>query len=445
MSPRRFRRVRRASSLVAAGAVATLLATATPAAAHDVDSGSMPAPPWLLGYLAAFAVLAAAFALRATWTAARLLPVATDEAPAAPPRVGPGNVLGMVLYGLVLAAAVVGPDSPASNIAPVAVLVVWWVGIPMLSLLVGDAMRPINPFVGVVGLLRPARDDGEEEPRVDAPPWLPAAFLAGFGWFFVAYHGPGSPRAVAVLLVVYAAAAVGLGLRWGPRWLARGEGFGALAAAVSILSPLRRGTPPPGTAAVVVVWLGSIVFDGFASTELWQDVVAGRRGWELTAFSTAGLVWITALVAGAYLAAVWAAERPAGSREEAPDPRAGDGDRSLRTALGVALVPVAVAWFVGHDLTLLLFEGQNFLALLSDPIARGWELVPPIEPDYALVKAGWVPWVQVGAVVAGPLIAVVVAHDVVRGRPPRQAVRLTWGVAGAAAVSAVASALLVLG
>ncbi|MGV3760318.1 MAG: hypothetical protein ACO1PW_12395, partial [Actinomycetota bacterium] len=123
-----------------------------------------------------------------------------------------------------------------------------------------------------------------------------------------------------------------------------------------------------------------------------------------------------------------------------------DGD--LRRALGVGLVPVALAWFVGHDLTLLLFEGQNFIALLSDPIGRGWDLAGTISQtvDYGLAKAAWVPWVQVTAVLGGHLAGVVVSHDAalhVRRRPV--AARVTASLSVAMAASVAAAALLVLG
>lgn len=448
-------RVRRA--LVRSLALAALLvaAVADPAAAHSVGNGSMPAPPWLLAYLGAFAVLATAVALRATWPRPRLAtgaagstrpPTAGADAAATSATAGGaegawvGQAVGVGLLALVLVAAVVGPDDGAANIAPVAVLVVWWIGLPLASLLLGDVMRPLNPFVGVVRLVERARARPGDEPAL-APTWVPAAFLFAFAWFFVAYHRPGSPRALAVFLALYSAAAVALGLRWGSRWLATGEGFGALSAAVSSVAPLRRSPAPPGTAALMVVWIGSTAFDAFASTPFWEDVVAGSRGWELTALSTVGFVWLTAVVAGLYLGALWAADR---WRGEPPSGAAG----RLRCGLGVALVPVALAWFVGHDLTFLLFEGQNFIALLSDPIGRGWDLLGTISQtvDYGLARAAWVPWVQVLAVAAGHVGAVVVAHDTALGLlRPRAAVTVTAALSAVVAASAAAAALLVLG
>ncbi|MGH9274047.1 MAG: hypothetical protein ACRDZU_05300 [Acidimicrobiales bacterium] len=406
--------------------------------AHNVGGGALPAPPWLLSYIGAFAVIATAAALRATGTTPRIARFALVEPEATLDSGGrlAGRLVGLALFALVLVAAIVGPDSGAANIAPVAVLVIWWVGLPILCLLLGDVMRAINPFDAIVGLLD--RRTNERDPE-EAPSWTGAAFLAAFAWFFIAYHRPGSPRALAVFLLAYALAAVLGGLRWGRSWLVTGEGFGALSAAVALLSPGgRTGARPPGVTPLIVVWLGSTTFDAFTSTPFWVDVLGTSQGWTRTLLNTVGLVWLTAIVAGVYLVALRIAER---ADSDAPT-------TSLVEPLGVALVPLALGWFLAHDLTLLLFEGQNFYALLSDPIGEGWDLFGTIHHtiDYRVVQATWVRWSQVGLLAAGHVAAVVIAHDVaLRLVRRRAAMRTTWALATAATGSIVAGALMVLG
>src|SRR5688572_20298654 len=113
--------------------------------AHAVGGGALPAPPWLLSYIGIALMLGTAATLRATWPSSRHL-VALEPVPPAEPRIGVGNVVGLVLLVAVLGAALAGPDSAAANIAPVSVLVVWWVGLPLACLLLGDVMRWLNPF-----------------------------------------------------------------------------------------------------------------------------------------------------------------------------------------------------------------------------------------------------------------------------------------------------------
>src|SRR5690606_5869961 len=95
----------------------------------------------------------------------------------------------------------------------------------------------------------------------------------------------------------------------------------------------------------------------------------------------------------------------------------------------------AAGWFVAHDLTLLLFEGQNFIALISDPIGRGWDLFGTIHHtiDFDVAKAGWVVWAQLLSLAAGHVAALVVGHDTaLHLMPARTAMRVTWGLAAAA-------------
>ena len=141
-----------------------------------------------------------------------------------------GHVIGLAVYAAVVAVAIIGPDSSAANLAPWLVAVVWWVGLPIACLLFGDVVRHLNPFVPVVALLDRGR---ATDPERGLPPWTSAVFLAAWSWYLLAYHRPGSPRALAVFLIAYALASVAGGLRWGRAWLATGEAFGALSACVA--------------------------------------------------------------------------------------------------------------------------------------------------------------------------------------------------------------------
>lgn len=407
----------------------------TPMFAHNVGGGALPAPPWLLSYIGAAFVFGTAAVLRATWPTARLgrTEAGDDEAP----DVGVGHIVGLLLLAAALTAAVAGPDSAAANIAPAAVLVVWWVGLPIACLLLGDVMRAINPFMAIVAVLHRLRSPDDDRPG--APAWTSAAFLAAFSWFFLAYHRPGSPRALATFLVAYTVVAVGAGLRWGRAWLAAGEAFGGLSAAVARIG-LRRpaGPAPAGTAGLMIVWIGGTAFDAFASTPFWVDILGTSRGWSRTLLNTVGLVWLTAIVAGAFLVVVRLAER---GREDTPTPT------RLTVPLGVALVPLATGWFLAHDLTLLLFEGQNFYALLSDPLGKGWDVFGTLNHtiDYQLVLGSWVRWTQLVVLVVGHVATVVLLHDTALGLLRRRpAMRTTWAMAAVASASITGAALLVL-
>jgi hypothetical protein len=76
-------------------------------------------------------------------------------------------------------------------------------------------------------------------------------------------------------------------------------------------------------------------------------------------------------------------------------------------------VPIAFGYVIAHYFSALVFEGQLAIALVSDPMGRGWDLFGTADYtiDFNIVSAGLVSWVQVAAIVAGHVIGVVVAHD----------------------------------
>jgi len=404
--------------------------------AHTGGTGVLPVPGWLLAYIGAAVMLGTAAALRATWPSPRRPSVEPVEP--APIRVHVGHVIGLLAYAATVAVAIAGPDTSAANLAPWLVAVVWWVGLPIGALLLGDLVRHLNPFVPVVAVL----DRGRAQPDRPVPRWTPAVFLAAWSWYLLAYFRPGSPRALAVFMIGYALAAVAGGLVWGRRWLGTGEAFGAISASAARIGVRGwRSTPPViGTAALMVVWIGSTAFDGLAggNVSFWSDVLGSSVGWTRTLLNTVGLVWITAIVAGGFLVVVRVAER--GQREE-------DGGRRLFGSLGVGLVPLAVGWFLGHDLTLLLGEGQNAYALASDPLGRGWDLFGTYDHtiDYSIVTEPWVAWLQVAFITVGHVATIVLLHELAMERlSPRAAMRTTWAAATLASLSIAAALMLVL-
>ncbi|MET0903358.1 MAG: hypothetical protein ABWZ52_08965 [Acidimicrobiales bacterium] len=402
--------------------------------AHAVGGGALSAPTWLLTYIGVALVLGTAAALRTTWPRARFEPI--EPVPPTSIAVRPGHWIGLAAYAGAVAVAIVGPDTSAANLAPWLVPVVW-VGLPVVCLLLGDVVRHLNPFVPVVALLDRGR---AVDPGRVVPPWTSAVFLAAWSWYLLAYHRPGSPRALAIFLVIYAVAAVGGGLRWGRPWLATGEAFGALSAAVARIGARgwRRTPPVLGTTVLMIVWLGGTAFDGLTFQPFWQDVLGGSSSWGRTLLNTVGLLWVTAIVAGAFLFVVRIAERGQGEEHR---------DRRLGEPLGRALVPLAAGWFLGHDLTLLLGEGQNAYALASDPLGRGWDLFGTYDHtiDYSIITEPWVAWVQLVLIAVGHLASLVLLHELAMERlSPRAAMRTTWAMAAVTSASIAAACLLVL-
>ena len=168
----------------------------------------------------------------------------------------------------------------------------------------------------------------------------------------------------------------------------------------------------PGTLAFVAVMLGSVAFDGFSRTTWWQE----RRYSAVEPFlgdsaaladavgglvNFAGLVAAILFVALAYLASVRAARALTGT------------ELDLAEAFLASLVPIALVYAVAHYFSLLVLQGQFVVPLASDPFGWGWDLfgTAAVQPDLGLLSPNTVWYTQVGALVVGHVLGLVLAHD----------------------------------
>ena len=433
--------------------------------AHGVGSrADLPLPVWLFAYSAAFALLISFVALRILWHRPRLeaasvgwaAPAWTDAAGRALTVVG--QVLVLALFLLTLASAWFGVDSVAVNLAPTAFYVAFWIGLQVLSALVGDVWRRLNPLYTIAaGFDRLAGRDPDTSTATGlwASHWPAAIGLLAFMWLELAYFEPGSTAAVGAFLGLYTAAILAGALRFGAGWVRNGDGFAVLFTLLAALAPVHRGDDGRlrlrwplvglarvqarrGTLAVILVLLGGTTFDGFSRTELWSDQVGSRREWDLTLANTVGLVLVIATVSVLFLVA---------SRLVAMI--AGDDDGTLEQAWRwvPSLVPIVLAYSIAHYFSLLVFEGQAFVALLSDPFGEGWDLFGTASNliDFTVVSPNQIAYVQVAAIVVGHVFGVVAAHDrAVEVYPERVAVRSQYPLLGVMIAYTVGGLLLLL-
>ena len=366
--------------------------------AHGIGvRADLPLPFWLFAYAAVAALAISVLALRLFWNRPRLAAAAPGRPvvpwPAA--LLGVAWVVGTLVFAVVLVAAFTGGDKGVSNLAPVAVYVLFWIGVQAACALAGNVWQGLAPWA-------PRWWRGQSD-----HPWVGPVGLLGFAWLELAYHDPASPQVVGIAMVVWAVMAVSVG-----------DPFAVWFRLVAALAPLSREDgrlrlrPPfsglstvvasPAVSAVVLVALGSTAFDGLSRTSWWRDIQQGREGWNATAVSSVGLVFALMVVALLFRSAM---EVTARLTHEDPD--------ELSVAYAPSLVPIALGYVVAHYFSLFVFEGQAAIALASDPFGRGWDLFGTADRqvDYLLVSTGTIAWVQAAAVVAGHVAGVVVAHD----------------------------------
>jgi hypothetical protein len=134
-----------------------------------VGRADLPIPTELFGVAAAAALVASFVALAAGWSRPRLERV-RERALFVLPRIVEValGLAGVIVFAASAWAGLAGTDVQADNLAPTAVFVVFWVGVPFASLLLGDVWRLLSPWRaigrGVGWATRRMAGDGMPEP-----------------------------------------------------------------------------------------------------------------------------------------------------------------------------------------------------------------------------------------------------------------------------------------
>ena len=339
------------------------------------------------------------------------------------------------LLVLTLATALFGTTVELLNFAPTFVYVIFWLGIPLLSILFGNVWSVLSPWRAIadaaVWLLelggREARPVLEWSGRMGRYPAALALFA--FVALELAHPRPAYPRTLGIAVALYTYwALAGMAVYGRDPWTRFGEGFAVAFSLLARIAPfaVRNGSivvrwpftglagaeRTPGTLLFVAVFLGSTSFDGFSRTSTWQDLLADLRvelagssqrtiDLATTFLNVGGLAFFVAAILATYLAAVAAAEK------------LGRVGRSLVPDFVLPLVPIAAAYLMAHYFTLFLIQGQFIITLISDPFGKGWDLFGTIDfaPNLAIVSPETTWYVQVAALVVGHVAGLAIAHD----------------------------------
>lgn len=437
------RALARAGAATTALAGAALLVPAT-ASAHGVQGRAETPIPIEAFFLVAAIVLVVSFiGLAVGWSSPRLegtrlrrAPRPVEAAALSPVTIWTLRILVLAGFLLVGAAAAFGSTRLGSNLAPLVVFVVWWIGLVPLSVLFGNVWREINPWSTIACLARMP----ERRPERRVPGWVgvwpAAAVLLAFGWFELVYPTPAEPRLLAILIAVYTVATLAGMWRFGHQvWVDHGEAFSVYTRLLALLSPVEvreeegprrlylrppflsvtRMRAQPGIVGVVAVLVATVTYDGLSATGFWarRDVAASERLIDLgltdfhagVIIGSFGLLGSLAVFAIGYELCAVAAGRLAHWRHTSVG--------RVGVAFAHSLVPIAFAYFVAHYFTLFVFQSQDLVRLASDPFGTGADIFGTADAriDFQLVSAEAIWAVQVVAIVVGHVLGLAFAHD----------------------------------
>ena len=339
------------------------------------------------------------------------------------------------IFVLTLATAFFGTTIELLNFAPTFVYVIFWLGVPLLSVILGNVWSVLSPWRAIadatVWLLelggREARPVLEWSGRWGRYPAAGALFA--FVTLELAHPRPAYPRTLAIAIALYSYwALAGMAVYGRDPWTKCGEGFAVAFGLLARIAPFTvrdervavrwpftglAGTDPvPGTLVFIAVLLGSTSFDGFSRTSSWQNLIGNIRAdladssqrtvdLAITLVNVTGLAIFVSVVALTYMVAVGLAAR------------FGRAQRSLVPDFVLPLVPIAAAYLAAHYFTLFLIQGQFIITLISDPFGKGWDLFGTVDfaPNLAIVSPDTVWYVQVATLVVGHVAGLAIAHD----------------------------------
>jgi hypothetical protein len=407
-----------------------------------IGRSDLPIPEWLFGWAAAMVLVISFVALAILWPEPKLegdrwRPLPGGRALGSQVVEIVCGAIGIGLLGAVIYTGLEGTQSPAANLAPTFVFVIFWIGLVPASVLFGDIFRAFNPWRALgraVGWVA-ARVARSGLPAPLAYPerlghWPAVAGVFAFAVLELVRSGGDQPDTVAIATLIYSAITfVAMALYGVEAWSARGEAFSVyfnLFSRISVFETRDRvlGVRPPlaglahlqagpGTAALLAVMIGTVTFDGAGEAPIWTGIspdmtrffadlgLSPQPAFELTFLI--GLTVAVLLVAGLYRLGILGARSVGG----------GFSAERLSRAFVHSLVPIALAYVMAHYLTYLLFRGQAIVFLASDPLGDGSDLfgTASTQIDYGVIGSTATWYWQVAFVVAGHAAGLTLAHD----------------------------------
>jgi hypothetical protein len=410
----------------------------------------LPIPAWLFAWGASIVLIVSFFALSAGWRTPKFedenwrpLGAGWSRLLLGPPAQAFCGLAGVFLLGVTVYAGLRGTEAPDRNFAITFVFVTVWLGIPALSVAFGNVFKPFNPWRAIGRAVGGgfAAVAGQRPAHIAYPEalgrWPAALGLLAFVWLEVIYSASGgvavgvSPHTTAVATLIYSGYTLAMMALFGvEKWCERGEvfsvyfgmfsrlgSFGVRDGQLGVRRPLSAATSwatVPGSAAVVIASIATTSFDG-AQEGAFKGAIESVFDWLVdtglgltTALRTTDTIFLALCFAGValvYFVGVRGMETVRGAPPL----------RKLFSGFAHTLIPIAFAYLFAHYFSLVVFQEQaQFTYLLSDPLGTATtDLFGTASGgiDFGVLSANAIWYVQVGALVAGHVAALTLAHD----------------------------------
>jgi hypothetical protein len=343
----------------------------------------------------------------------------------------PLKLLFVVLLVVAVASGLFGEENAAFNMLPTVVWILFAIGVTFVSAFLGNVWSVVNPFKTLYEYGEAAlKKAGVVWEREALPAWLgiwtALALFFAFRWIENVSLLSSEPRALSLFVLIYGTITFsGMALYGKDEWLKKGDPFSVFFSFLSRFSVTEAGEDgrvyirPPGVGllnqsatsvsevAFVLFMLSSVAADGVLATPLFQDVFRALLGFGLPWFfvGTMGLFGLFVAFIAAYYSFSYLTKIVSGDASPVLD---------VAKRYIFSLLPIAIAYEVAHYVSILVIEGQRLFYLISDPFGWGWNLfgTAQYEINYTALNLKMLWNVQVGLIVIGHVVAVIIAHAI---------------------------------
>lgn len=346
-------------------------------------------------------------------------------------------------------AAMWGSGDALMNFAPTFIWIIWWLGASFACIMLGNVWHHIDPWLAIyqfasylLSLFKTKSPDASlrsEKIRLAWPSslarWPACAMLLCWCAIEIIYPIASMPHRVGVWAALYSLGTWAGMCLFGPSaWRQHADGFSLYfeltgqARNMLLKKNLQRHDNARvntaegwSTVGLVIAVFTSVLFDGLHAGPAWLvfEKWASRfaifqsdlNGYLLGAM---GLVLVWLFLFGMHVLTCWVTHRLMHWTAQGVNNAAHPSTLALSNGFLSSLMPIAMAYLVAHNFSAFVIQGQNILALASDPMGWGWNLwgTAHYYPDIELVDAKLTWYVATVSIVLGHVMSVLMAHRV---------------------------------
>ncbi len=364
--------------------------------------------------------------------------------------------------------AAFGIEDPLMNFAPTFIWIVWWLGVSFACMVLGNFWPQCDPWMGfylfTTGLfqrLTSTKNFAHRKPVVTPfkqwptglGRWPACATLLIWCGLEIVYPIASMPHRLGVFIALYSIY-MWLGMAYfGPaQWRAHADGFSLyfellgqtrqmiLNSTRSLFNTepkqrQRTGSIPPqmnslkpaeaplSTIALVIAMFTSVLFDGLHAGPVWLvfekfSTHIPFLNHDVNGFFTGALglvtLWAALLLVFTLICALTRRLFLLVPQYKRFQVQLNFSTIGLAYSFLACLLPIALAYLLAHNFSAFFIQGQNIIALASDPLGWGWNLLGTAHfyPDITLIDAKLTWYVATFSIVIGHVISVLMAHQV---------------------------------